>query len=386
MNVAFIPARCGSKNIPLKNIKSFCGKPLIYWSLFALENSKNIDNVYVGTDCEKIKVVVLSFNFKKVKIFDRDSKNAEDNSTTESVILEFLGQKNFQKNDNFVLVQATSPFTQPFDFDNAFKILKKRKGDSLLTCVRAKNFFWDDDGRSINYDYRFRPRRQDFKGTFLENGAFYINKVGNILQHKNRLCGKIVIYEMKHFTRLELDEKDDWVLAERLMQDNLLQAKNKKKIKLFLSDVDGTLTDSGMYYSNNGEELKKFNTRDGKGFQILRNHKIKTGFITSEKSKVVENRAKKLKIDYLFQAVENKGKLEAAYNICKENNISIDEVAYIGDDLNCIELLSSVGWAACPSDSDVSVKSIFNINVLENKGGNGAVREFINLIIKDQFR
>lgn len=156
-----------------------------------------------------------------------------------------------------------------------------------------------------------------------------------------------------------------------------------KKIKLFLSDVDGTLTDAGMYYTESGDEFKKFCTYDGKGFELLRNAGIKTGIITSEKTKIVENRAKKLKLDYIFQGIEHIGKLNCALAICKELKIEIDEVAYVGDDINCKELLENVGYAACPYNSMDEIKQIKKIVKLKKSGGFGAVREFVELVLKN---
>jgi len=381
MNIAFIPARCGSKSIPFKNIKNFCNKPLIYWTLKALEDSK-IDEVYVATDCDKIKEVVNSFSFSKVKIYERDKENAIDVASTESVMLEFLNKFSFNSEDLFFLVQATSPFTQSVDFDNALDLLFQKKADSLLTCARVKKFIWKENGEPLNYDYKNRPRRQEFKGTLIENGAFYINRVGNILKYKNRLSGKVAIYEMPEYTMIELDEEYDWIIAENLMYKYVLSNKhNIKSIKLFVSDVDGTLTDAGMYYGNNEEELKKFNTHDGKGFELLRKAGIKTALITSENTKIVSNRAKKLKVDYLYQGVEHKSKLDAVKEICKKENISLDEVAYIGDDINCKELLENVGLAACPANAVEEIKNIFGIIHLSKKGGDGAVREFVDKIL-----
>ena len=382
MNIAFIPVRCGSKSIPFKNIKDFCAKPLVYWNLLALENSKSIDVVYVATDCKEIKEVVESFAFKKVKVYDRDTKNANDTASTESVMLEFIDKNNFNEEDLFLLVQATSPLTQTKDFDEALEKLKVEQADSLLTCVRTKRFYWNEDATPLNYDYKNRPRRQDFDGMLMENGAFYINSIKNIKKDKNRLSGKIAIYEMEEFTAVEIDEEDDWLIAEKLMQKYILKSqKQDKKIKLFLSDVDGTLTDAGMYYGENGEEFKKFNTHDGKGFELLRKAGIKTGIITSENTKMVENRAKKMKVDYLYQGLEHKGKLEIAKEICKKENITLDDVAYIGDDVNCKELLQSVGLAACPKNALDEIKQILNIIQLSKKGGDGAVREFIEIIL-----
>ena len=384
MNIAFVPARCGSKAIRFKNIKEFCGKPLIYWNLFALENAKEIDEVYVATDCVEISEVVEAFGFSKVKIYIRDRENAQDTSSTEDVVLEFLNQKSFNGCDLFLLVQATSPITQSEDFDGGIKELKKQKKDSLLSVVREKRFFWNDDGSSMNYDYKNRPRRQDFNGYLLENGAFYINSIANILRDKNRLSGDICFFEMQDYNSIEIDEKADWIIAEEYMREHVLFKHVKsKKIKLFLSDVDGTLTDAGMYYGESGEELKKFSTHDGKGFELLRDAGIKTGIITSENTTIVSNRAKKLKLDYLYQGLEHKGKLEITKGICEKEGISLDEVAYIGDDVNCKELLEAVGVCACPRNSTVKIKNIPNILELSLNGGEGAVREFIDILIKD---
>ncbi|WP_066408024.1 acylneuraminate cytidylyltransferase [Aliarcobacter skirrowii] len=385
MNIAFIPVRCGSKSIIFKNIKEFCGKPLVYWNLEALEKSSNIDEIFVATDCEEIKNVVNSFNFSKVKIYDRDKENASDTASTESVMLEFINKQNFKDSDLFFLVQATSPLTQTKDFDKALETLKNENADSLLTCIRTKRFFWDNNANPINYDFTNRPRRQDFDGFFMENGAFYINNIRNIKKDKNRLSGKIAIYEMEEFTAVEIDEEDDWLIAEKMMCKYILSKRKKEQqIKLFLSDVDGTLTDAGMYYGENGEEFKKFNTQDGKGFELLRKAGIKTGIITSENTKIVANRSKKLKVDYLYQGLEHKGKLDIAKEICKELNISLDEVAYIGDDINCKELLLNVGLAACPSNALDEIKNIPNIIKLSKAGGDGAVREIIEILIKNK--
>jgi YrbI family 3-deoxy-D-manno-octulosonate 8-phosphate phosphatase len=152
-------------------------------------------------------------------------------------------------------------------------------------------------------------------------------------------------------------------------------------IKLFLSDVDGVMTDAGMYYTESGDEFKKFNTHDGMAFQLLREAGIKTGIITTENTKIVERRATKLKVDYLYQGKGFGNKLQAAKEICEKENITLKEVAYIGDDINCIELLQSVGVAACPNNSVKSVKQINGIIHLEKSGGDGAVREFVEMIL-----
>ena len=153
-------------------------------------------------------------------------------------------------------------------------------------------------------------------------------------------------------------------------------------IKLFISDVDGVLTDGSMYYSEAGDEMKRFSTYDGMAFEILRNNGVKTAIITSESTKIVSNRAKKMKIDFLYQGITGSGKLNAVKTICLENEIDFDSVSYIGDDVNCFELLSSVKYAACPSNAVKKIKAIPNILNLKTKGGDGAVREYFEYILK----
>ncbi|XWO13403.1 N-acylneuraminate cytidylyltransferase [Candidatus Hepatincola sp. Pdp] len=215
--IGFLPLRGGSKSIPLKNIKVINGKPLCYWVLEALETSK-VDEIYVATDSKDITDTVNAMGFNKVKIFQRSSKNAQDSSSTESVILEFLEKNSYQDNDLFILVQATSPLLDSKHINEALQLLHDSKADSLLSAVVSKRFLWDKTGNPINYNYKKRPRRQDFSGYFMENGAFYINKIQNILKHKNRLSGKIAIYEMPEYTNLEIDEELDWLIVEILLK------------------------------------------------------------------------------------------------------------------------------------------------------------------------
>jgi YrbI family 3-deoxy-D-manno-octulosonate 8-phosphate phosphatase len=156
------------------------------------------------------------------------------------------------------------------------------------------------------------------------------------------------------------------------------------KIKLFLTDVDGVLTDAGMYYTESGDEFKKFNTHDGMGLMLLKEKGIKRGIITTENTKIVERRAAKLKMDYLYQGKGFGNKLQAALEICEKERINIKDVAYIGDDVNCIELLKAVGFAACPANALPAVKAIPGIIHLKKSGGDGAVREFIDMLMADE--
>ena len=148
--------------------------------------------------------------------------------------------------------------------------------------------------------------------------------------------------------------------------------------KLILTDIDGVWTDGGMYYDQTGNELKKFHTYDSAGVLFAHKKGIPVGIITSENTEIVQRRANKLKIEYLFQGVSNK--LECAVKLCKELNITLQEVAYIGDDLGDIELLKRVKWRGVPSSAPPYMKSIGNIP-LQKKGGEGVFREFVEIIL-----
>jgi len=151
-------------------------------------------------------------------------------------------------------------------------------------------------------------------------------------------------------------------------------------IKVFLSDVDGVLTDGGMYYTESGDEFKKFNCYDGMGMKLLQKMGYKVGIITSEDKEINRNRAKKLELDYDFHGIKNK--LEFIKEFCSKNNLKLSEIAYVGDDINCFDLLSNVGVSACPKNAVQKVMSINGIIKLNSKGGEGAFREFAELYLQ----
>ena len=225
MNIAFIPVRGGSKSIPLKNIKLLNNKPLVYWTATAACEAKCVDKVIIATDSKEIKDIALSFGFPKLEVYDRNPQNAQDTSSTESVMLEYIEKANLDSKDMFILIQATSPLLKSEYIDGMVEKLQNSDADSIFSAVREKQFHWLETPNGlqpINYDYKNRPRRQDFQGILAENGACYINSVENILQNKCRLSGKIITYEMPAETAYEIDEESDWIIIEELMRKFLL--------------------------------------------------------------------------------------------------------------------------------------------------------------------
>lgn len=211
--VALVPLRGGSKSIPGKNIKPIAGLPLCAWVLKAAVAVDAITEVYVSTDSDEIAEVVNKLNIG-IKVLKRPAEYASDEASTESVMLHFAEHVEF---DLLVTIQATSPLLSAQDLDKAVQQFQSEDLDSMLTAVRSYRFYWRDDAIPINYDPQSRPRRQDFAGTLMENGAFYITRREALLQSQCRLAGKIGIYEMAENTAVEIDEPEDWLQLERLL-------------------------------------------------------------------------------------------------------------------------------------------------------------------------
>ena len=153
------------------------------------------------------------------------------------------------------------------------------------------------------------------------------------------------------------------------------------EIKLVATDIDGVWTDARMHYTEKGDFMKSFSTYDGMGVQLLKEKNIETVIITSENSNIVLQRAKKLKISNVNIGIQNK--LEIIKKICLEKNISLKNVAYIGDDLNDVDILNVVGFSALTKNSPI--KNRIKVDYITNKkGGDGAFREFVDIILKDR--
>ena len=157
--------------------------------------------------------------------------------------------------------------------------------------------------------------------------------------------------------------------------------KKLKKIKILLTDVDCVLTDCGMYYDKSGDVMKKFHTRDGMGVTLLRKNNIPTIIVTKEKTPMVKQWAQKMKIFKIFDGMQEKEKI--LEKICKMLDVESSQVAYIGDDVNDIGLLKKVGFSAVPNDaiSDAKKNSDY---VCKAEGGNGVLREIVDMILTTQ--
>lgn len=216
---ALVPLRGGSKSIPGKNIKPFCGAPLCTWTLRALLDCDFISRVFVSTDSEEIAAVVRSVD-ARIIVHPRPAHLATDSATTEEAIYDLIASRDITEK-YLVTAQVTSPQTTSRDVTEAISQLLASGADSLLTCVRTRRFFWNDDGTPINYDPAGRPLRQQWNGTLMENGAFYISTVDRLRGGSARLHGKIAVHEMDESASIELDELSDWEALEAAFRRNI---------------------------------------------------------------------------------------------------------------------------------------------------------------------
>ncbi|MBN2492262.1 MAG: acylneuraminate cytidylyltransferase family protein [Planctomycetes bacterium] len=218
--VALIPARGASKAIPGKNLRPVAGQPLIAWAVAAAAACRALDPVYVATDSGEIRRAVESLGIAGVVVVDRRPETATDEATTESVMADFLVRHCPRDATHLVLIQATSPLLEARHLSEGLRRLESSGADSLVSVCRQKRFLWRAQGDAavpVNYDPTCRPRRQDFAGYLVENGAFYISSVAGLTTSHCRLHGKIALYEMEPETYVEIDEPADLALVESLL-------------------------------------------------------------------------------------------------------------------------------------------------------------------------
>ncbi len=377
-SLGFLPLRAGSKGIVGKNKRKLLGRPLFCWVLTEAVFSQ-LDEIVVYTDdLEIISFIKKEYNWtSKIRVAERTAESATDAAATEKAIFDFLNihEADF---DIFCLLQATSPFTKSKDINRCLdKVLQG--SDSALSVVKTHRFIWNQEGEPLNYKPEDRPRRQDFEGLLVENGAIYCTLKETLLKSKCRISGNIAPVEMSHLSYTEIDTEADWNIVEQLMADDLRGRKKTGRITQLVLDVDGVFTDGKVLYSENGELAKSFDMRDGMGLEILRQHEVEVAVMTSEKSALVAARMKKLNIDKVYLGVKDKfGFLQ---QLLIHNGLKTENLAYLGDDINDMANMCRVGWSLAPANAMEEIKKIADIN-LSSASGAGAIREACHFILK----
>jgi len=221
MNVAVIPARGGSKQVPRKNVRPLAGIPLIAHTIGHAKQSASIGRVIVSTDDDEIASVSKSAG---AEVLARPKELASDTATSESVLvhaLNWLRSGGKAAPDLVAFLQCTSPVRKKDDIDRAIQSLSREGADSLLSVCRSHSFLWrptPKGAEAINYDPSNRKRRQDLPPEFVENGSLYIFKPWVLDKLNCRLGGKIAMFEMDYWSSFQIDSAEDFELCEWILQ------------------------------------------------------------------------------------------------------------------------------------------------------------------------
>ncbi|HDL20802.1 MAG TPA: hypothetical protein ENH30_05930 [Nitrospirae bacterium] len=379
MIAGLIQARTGSQRCKNKMLRDFGNTNLISLALEKFSVSSKSFNLYFAAHEEELLRIGENFECNKIK---RDESSAKGERI--EVVMNYLQQI---PEDYVMFINACCPFLTLDTLEKAIHCFKENNALSMTAVVKTHTWYYFQDGRPVNF---LDPTNLNTKSTeplYAVTHAFHIfNKKRFLENHYFWAHGENdpYFFEIPDKEAIDIDTELEFQIAESLYareQNQITMRISEKlsKIKMFIMDVDGVLTDAGMYYSATGDEMKKFNTRDGMGLKLLRKSGIKQAIITGENTQIVKDRARKLKIDEVHLGIDNK--IAVLESLLSKYSLAPDEVAYIGDDINDLAIFDKVGIACSVSDAldDVKQKADY---VTKAKGGEGAVREVCEILLK----
>ncbi|XP_071509478.1 N-acylneuraminate cytidylyltransferase-like [Diadema antillarum] len=376
---ALILARGGSKGIPLKNIKTLAGQPLIAWTLRAAVDSGEFDSVWVSTDHDEIARIAEEWG---AKIHRRSPHSARDQATSIEAVQEFLNEN--PEVTRVGQIQCTSPCLHPFHLQLAGHMMKNLGYDSVFSVTRRHLFRWTevskDDEKGTNPENlnpAKRPRRQDWPGELYENGSFYFATRELLLQGLFQ-GGKVGYCEMHPEYSVDIDTDIDWPIAEqRVIKYGYFGKTKPQGVKLVVFASDGVLIDNQINFTAKGEEFRSFNLSDSIGIKMLKDKDVKVRIISEAKDATTVNLANRIDVTL---ATESKGKLALLDSWRRELELEWSQVAFMGCDHMDLDCMKTVGIGGAPADAqkDIITTSRF---VAKKTGGQGAVREFCDHLL-----
>ncbi len=389
--IAIIPARGGSKGIPRKNLINFCGRPLLAWSILQAKGAVSVDQVYVSSDDDEILAVTREYGAEGIK---RPPELATDSASSEAAIIHVLNHVSTtgrSLGDAVVFLQATSPLREPADIDGALKTFRDDQADSLFSMCRLDDFcIWQRSGgrlAGLSYDPTARGRRQERQPLFLENGSIYVFEPDGFLNRANRLGGRVAMYEMPFWKSSEIDTVADIDLCTFYFRKHALDRMGaagrgipRSGVDLVVFDFDGVMTDNHALVIDDGREGVLVNRADGLGVERIRRMGIPQIILSTEANPVVAARAAKLGVE-VIQGCRNKAR--ALADLCATRNFDARRVIYVGNDINDLDAMRSVGHPVAPSDAhpDIAAAAHFRTRAA---GGAGVVRELSELILQEE--
>ncbi|WP_245395707.1 acylneuraminate cytidylyltransferase [Brevibacterium permense] len=374
--VAIIPARGGSKGIPLKNLQKVAGVSLLARAINAAQASPSIDRVIVSTDHDGIAAEALRAG---AEVAHRPAEIAGDAATSESALIHTLSTLD-EDFDITVFMQCTSPFIDSASIENAVRTVRDDDADVVFSAVEDHSFLWrlDDDTQAVavGHEASFRPRRQDRAKHFNETGAFYVMRTSGLIEHEHRFFGRIGIEEVPPEHAREIDDMSDLTLVRAIAASQTQETTQVIDVDALVTDFDGVHTDDGAYVDEDGNEQVRVHRGDGMGVSRLVKSGVPVMILSKERNPVVTRRAEKLNVD-VAQGIDNKASILDAW--ITANDLDPARVAYVGNDINDLEAFDVVGWPIAVADAHPRVLAAARV-ILDRPGGRGAVREVCDLI------
>lgn len=377
--ISVIPARGGSKGIKNKNLREVNGIPLIARTIIIAKQSKYINQVYVSSDSDQILQVAERYGALTHK---RSIAAASDNASTEDALIDFIGSLP-EIPKELIYLQTTSCFTKSTELDQAIEIFfEDTKIDMLFSARKFHSFVWRSNSDTsafsgVNHDNELpRKRRQALDvEEVLEDGGFYALRTRQLLKTKNRYAGVCMPFISSLPIIPEIDDVEDLELS-RFLANYFDKSEIKFNLDTLFCDFDGVLTDDHVYVDTDGKETVRCTRADGMGCQLLSKLNVDVIILSSEENSVVSKRAGKMKIK-CFQNVKNKKQFITDY--VSRNKLDLNSVGFIGNDLNDLEALKTVGVPMITKDAAIELKAE-GFRVLNVNGGDGALRVIATLM------
>ena len=377
--VAVIPARGGSKGLPGKNLARVGGRPLIERAVRACRAAEQVDLVVVSTDSAEIAATARAAGARVVL---RPPSLAGDTASSESAVLHALDVLSAEQPDPevTVLVQCTSPFVDPADVDAAVKQVRAGELDCCFAALPTHELLWRSAGRTVhgvNHDGGPRRRRQEVEPDHRETGAFYAMRTRLLRDQGHRFCGRVGVQPVRAATAVEVDAPDDLELARALAAVLDPQLDGPVDVDAVVTDFDGVHTDDRAAVDEHGHEAVVVSRSDGMGVSRLRRAGIRVLILSTETNPVVRARAGKLGVPVLNGVAD---KRQALLAWIADEGLDPQRVAYVGNDVNDLGALASVGWPVAVPDADPRVRALARV-VLSRPGGHGAVRDLSERVL-----
>lgn len=381
--VAVVPARGGSKGVPRKNLRELEGESLVARAVRTVRGVRGLDAVVVSTDDVEIARVARAVG---AEVVDRPGHLAGDGASSESALLHALDVLRSQGSEPevVVLVQATSPFIAPDRLAEAVRAVRADECDVAFSVTRSHVHLWRhgvDGPEGINHDAAVRQRRQDMEPQLAETGAFYVMRAEGLRRHEHRFFGRLRMVEVDAADAIEIDSEHDLRLAERLVLERRAAGTDTAASPIaataVVTDFDGVHTDDSVRVDSHGVESVRVSRSDGMGVARLRRAGHPLLVLSTETDPVVAARAAKLGVEAVTGCSD---KLSALRRWADDHDVALEDIAYLGNDVNDVECLAAVGWPVVPADAHPACRSVAR-HVLQRPGGRGAVRELADRVL-----